>query len=114
MKKQVLSRFRLSTFSVDDYGTSVIRIEKSRMQEVGIHEGNTIKLSEAQSTGAICCSVDDGYVIPNDSEITYINDDPVILPQIRASNLVLQNINRHGAGLIPIDVEKIQTVQSWA
>ncbi|MCH9659174.1 hypothetical protein K0U27_10915 [archaeon] len=51
-------------------------------------------------------------MIPNDSEITYLNDNPVSLPQIRASNLVLQNINRHGAGLIPITVEKIhnQTV----
>ena len=72
-----------------------------------IREGDTVKISGVKNTGAICRSVDDGYVIPNDSEITYLNDDPVILPQIRASNLVLQNINRHGAGLIPITVEKI-------
>ncbi len=102
-----MNRFRLSTFPVDDYDTSVVRIEKSRMQEIGIREGDTVKISGVKSTGAICRSVDDGYVIPNDSEITYLNDDPVILPQIRASNLVLQNINRHGAGLIPITVEKI-------
>ena len=107
MKKQALNRFRLSTFPVDDYDTSVVRIEKSRMQKLGIHEGDTVKISGVQSTGAICLSVDDGYVIPNDSEITYLNDNPVILPQIRASNLVLQNINRHGAGLIPITVEKV-------
>lgn len=102
-----MNRFRLSTFPVDDYDTSVIRIEKNRMQKIGIHEGDTVKISGAQSTGAICRSVDDGYVIPNDSEITYLNVNPVILPQIRASNLVLQNINRHGAGLIPVTVEKI-------
>ena len=92
---------------MDDYDTSVVRIEKSRMKQLGINEGDTVKISGAQSTGAICLSVDDGYVIPNDSEIIYLNDNPVILPQIRASNLVLQNINRHGAGLIPITVEKI-------
>ena len=102
-----MNRFRLSTFPVDDYDTSVVRIEKSRMQKIGIREGDTVKISGVQSTGAICRSVDDGYVIPNDSEITYLNDNPVILPQIRASNLVLQNINRHGVGLIPINVEKI-------
>lgn len=102
-----MNRFRLSTFPVDDYDTSVVRIEKSRMQEMGIHEGDTVKVSGAQSTGAICHSVEDGYVIPNDSEIIYLNENPVILPQIRASNLVLQNINRHGAGLIPVTVEKI-------
>ena len=102
-----MNRFRLSTFPVDDYDTSVVRIEKSRMQEIGIREGDTVTISGGQSTGAICRSVDDGYVIPNDSKITYLNDNPVILPQIRASNLVLQNINRHGAGLIPITVKKI-------
>ena len=102
-----MNRFRLSTFPVDDYDTSVVRIEKSRMQEMGIHEGDTVKVSGAQSTGTICHSVEDGYVIPNDSEITYINENPVILPQIRASNLVLQNINRHGAGLIPVTVQKV-------
>jgi len=106
-----MNRFRLSTFPVDDYDTSVVRIEKSRMQKIRIHEGDTVKISEVQSTDAICRSVDDGYGIPNDSEITYLNDNPVILPQIRASNLVLQNINRHETGLIPITVEKIMTEQ---
>ena len=102
-----MNRFRLSTFPVDDYDTSVVRIEKSRMQKLGICDGDTVKISGVQSTGAICHSVEDGYVIPNDSEITYLNENPIILPQIRASNLVLQNINRHGAGLIPVTVEKI-------
>ena len=83
----VLNRFRLSTFPVDDYDTSVVRIEKSRMQKLGIQEEDTVKISGAQSTGAICLSVDDGYVIQNDSEITYLNDDPVILPRIRAAIL---------------------------
>lgn len=108
MKKQELNRFRLSAFPVDDYDTSVVRIEKSRMQELGIREGDTVRVSGAQSTGAICQSVNDGYVIPNDSEITYLNDNPVILPQIRASNLILQNINCHGAGLIPVTVDKVR------
>ena len=85
--KNVLNRFRLSTFPVDDYDTSVVRIEKSRMQKLGIQEEDTVKISGAQSTGAICLSVDDGYVIQNDSEITYLNDDPVILPRIRAAIL---------------------------
>ncbi|MDH3278842.1 MAG: DUF5643 domain-containing protein [Nitrosopumilus sp.] len=102
-----MNRFRLSAFPVDDYDTSIVRIEKSTMQEMGIHEGDTVKIKGVESTGAICYSVDDGFKIPNDSDITYLNEKPHILPTIRASNHVLQNINRHGAGLITVAVEKV-------
>lgn len=102
-----MNRFRLSAFPVDDYDTSVVRIEKSKMQEIGICKGDTVRIKGVESTGAICYSVDDGFEMPNDSEITYLNEKPEILTSIRASNHVLQNINRHGAGLITVAVEKI-------
>ena len=102
-----MNRFRLSTFLVDDFDTSIVRIEKSKMREIGIRDGDTVKITGMESTGAVCSPIDDGFEMPNDSEITYINDNPVILPPIRTSNFVGRNINRLGVGLIPVTVTKM-------
>ena len=102
-----MERFRMLPPPVDDIDTSIVRIEKSKMQKLGIREGDTVKVSGPQSTGALCLAVKDGFKLPNDSEITYLSDDPVILPAIRVSNFVAANVNVHGSGLIPVDVEKV-------
>ena len=109
-----MNRFRLSACPVDDYDTSVVRIEKSKMQEMGIRDGDTVKITAMESTGAVCHSTEDGFELSNDSEITYFNDNPVVFPSLRVSNFVGQNINRHGAGLIPVTVEKIHDGVSQA
>lgn len=77
------------------------------MNEIGLKDGDTIKISGSTSTGAQCYSVEDGFEMPNDSEITYISPKPMVLPKIRASNIVGQNINSRGSGLIPVRVEKM-------
>ena len=100
-------RFRLSAFPVDDYDTTNARIEKKMMREIGLHDGDTIKITGMESSGAVCRQVEDGFEMPNDSDVTYLSPNPVVLPSIRVSNHVIRNINPHGSGLTPVSVEKM-------
>ena len=92
---------------VDDIDTTIVRIEKNKMQKLGICEGDTVKITGSQSSGAVCLAVEDGFKMSNDSDITYLTADPVILPAIRASNFVVTNVNFRGSGLVPVNVEKV-------
>ena len=102
-----MERFRMLPPLVDDFDTTTVRIEESRMQELGIHNGDTVKIRGMQSSGAVCLAVKDHFKMPNDSEITYLYDPPVILPTVRAGSFVVQNVNLHGSGLIPVSIEKV-------
>lgn len=102
-----MHRFRASAFPVEDYDTTNARIERGRMQEIGVRDGDTIKITGMKSSGAVCRPVEDGFRLPNDSDVTYLSPNPVILPEIRVSNLVAQNITGSGSGLIPVTVEKV-------
>jgi len=103
-----VNRFRVSAFPVDDYDTTNARIEKGRMQEIGVRDGDTIRITGMRSSGAICRPVEDGFKIPNDSEVTYLSPNPTILPGIRVSNHIMRNIIHTSSGLIPVTVEKIR------
>ena len=102
-----MKRFRILPPLVDDIDTTIVRIEKNKMQKLGIREGDTVKITGSQSSGAVCLAVEDGFKMSNDSDITYLTADPVILPTIRASNFVGTNVNFHDTGLIPVNVEKV-------
>lgn len=104
---KIVERFRMLPPLVDDIDTAIVRIEKNKMQKLGILEGDTVKITGSQSSGAVCLAVEDGFKMSNDSDITYLSNDPTILPAIRASNFVGMNVNFHGSGLIPVDVEKV-------
>ena len=92
---------------VDDFDTTTVRIEESRMRELGIRNGDTVRITGMQSSGAVCLAVRDHFKMPNDSEIAYLYDPPVVLPTVRAGSFVVQNINLHGSGLIPVSIEKV-------
>jgi len=77
------------------------------MQEIGLRDGDTIKITGMESSGAVCRPVEDGFKLPNDSDVTYLSPNPAILPEIRVSNLVALNITGTGSGLIPVTVEKV-------
>lgn len=102
-----MNRFRMLPPTVDDLDTTIVRIEKSNMKKIGLRDGDTVKITGMRSSGAVCYAINDGFKMSNDSEITYLSNNPVILPSIRVGNFVGQNINRHGSGLIPLSVEKI-------
>jgi len=102
-----MHRFRLAAVPVDDYDTTNARIERGRMRELGVRDGDTIKITGPKSSGAVCRPVEDGFKLPNDSDVTYLSPDHVILPQIRVSNIVALNITGGGSGLIPVTVEKV-------
>ncbi|MCV0409612.1 DUF5643 domain-containing protein [Nitrosopumilus sp.] len=102
-----MNRFRLLPPTVDDFDTTIVRIGKSQMEKMGLHDGDTVKVTGMKSSGALCYSIDDDFKLPNDSDITYLSENPTILPSLRAGNFVGYNINRHGSGLIPVSVEKV-------
>ena len=102
-----MNRFRMLPPTVDDFDKTLVRIEKNHMNEMGLHNGDTIKITGMRSSGALCYAIEDGFKLQSDSDITYLSDNPIILPTIRGGNFVGYNINHHGAGLIPVTVEKI-------
>lgn len=88
--------------------TTIVRIESSQMQKLGIREGNTVKVTGTANTGATCYSIEDGFSLSSDSDIIYLPENSVVLPQLRPSNFVAENMADHsGAGLIPAKIEKI-------
>lgn len=100
--------YRIHPILADDFDTTTVRIEKSQMQRLGINEGDTVKVMGTKSAGAICRSIDDGFKLPSDSDIIYASKNAAILPQLRPSNFVAENITDHrGSGVIPITLEKI-------
>jgi len=102
-----MNRFRLLPSTVDDFDTTIVRIKKSQMEKIGLHDGDTVKITGMKSSGALCYSMEDDFKLPKDSEITYLSENPTILPPLRAGNFVGYNINFHGSGLIPVSVEKV-------
>lgn len=93
--------------TVDDFDKPLVRIEKSQMNEMGLHDGDTVKITGMRSSGALCYAIEDDFKLESDSDITYLSDNPTILPTIRGGSFVGYNINHHGAGLIPVTVEKV-------
>lgn len=102
-----MGRFRMLPPAVDDFDKTVTRIEKTHMTEMGLHDGDTVKITGMRSSGALCYAMEDGFRLQSDSDITYLSENPTILPTMRGSNLVVNNINHHGTGLIPVTVEKV-------
>ncbi|MCV0391972.1 MAG: hypothetical protein K5790_01620 [Nitrosopumilus sp.] len=102
-----MNLFRMLPPTVDDFDTTIVRIEKSEMEKMGICEGDTVKITGTKSSGAVCYAMEDDFKLPNDSDVTYLSDNPTILPPIRVGMFVAQNINRFSSGLIPVRVEKV-------
>jgi len=102
-----MNRFRMLPPTVDDFDTTIVRIEKSKMEKMGICDGDTVKITGMRSSGAVCYAIDEDFKLLNDSDITYLSNDPIILPTIRGGMFVGQNINRHSSGLISVSVEKV-------
>lgn len=102
-----MNRFRMLPPTVDDFDTTIVRIEKDKMEKMDICDGDTVKITGMRSSGAVCHAIDEDFKLLNDSDITYLSNDPIILPPIRGGMFVGQNINRYGSGLIPITVEKV-------
>ena len=103
-----MNRFRVLPPLVNDLDTTIVRIEYSQMQKLGINEGDTVKITGTANTGATCYPLDDGFKLSNDSDIFYLPENSTVLPQLRPSNFVAENMADHsGAGLIPAKIEKI-------
>ena len=102
-----MNRFRMLPPTVDDFDKTIVRIEKSQMDEMGLHDGDTVKITGMRSSGALCYVIEDGFKLQSDSDITFLSDNPIILPTIRGGSFVGYNINHHGSGLIPVTVEKV-------
>ena len=103
-----MNQFRVYPPLVDDLDTTIVRIEHSQMQRLGIKEGDTVRVTGTANTGAICSSIENDFRISNDSDIFYLSENAQVLPQLRPSNFVAENMADHsGAGLIPAKIEKI-------
>ncbi|QMU55022.1 MAG: hypothetical protein GKS07_09115 [Nitrosopumilus sp.] len=101
--------FRVFPPSADDLLSTTIRIEKSQMERLDIKTGEIVKVTGARTTAATCLPLEDGFSIPNDPEMTYLENTPA-LPQARPGGITMENLNHHRmAGLGPIQIEKVQS-----
>lgn len=103
-----MNEFRPLPPMVDDLETTTIRIEKSQMRRLGINEGDTVKVTGAASTGAVCHSVEDGFKMSSDPDIFYSPEGRGVLPQLHAGGQVLRNLSpRDSVAFAPVSLEKI-------
>ena len=87
--------FRIFPPSPDDLLSTTIRIEKSQMERLGIKTGEIVKVTGTRTTAATCLPIEDGFSIPSDPNITYLENSPV-LPQARPGGITMENLNHRG------------------
>ena len=98
--------FRILPPSPDDLLSTTIRIEKSQMERLGIKIGEIVKVTGARTTAATCLPVEDGFRVPSDPDITYI-ENTTIFSQARPGGITMENLNhRGGEGLGQVRIEK--------
>ena len=104
----VVNEFRPLPPMIDDLEATSVKIEKSQIRRLGINEGDTVKVTGAASTGAVCHSVEDSFKMSSDPDISYSPEGKGILPQLRAGGPVLRNLNPYSStAFIPVSVEKV-------
>ena len=98
--------FRIFPPSPDDLLSTTIRIEKSQMERLGIKTGEIVKITGTRTTAATCLPIENGFSMPSDPDITYLENSHV-LPQARPGGITMENLNhRGGEGLGQVKIEK--------
>ena len=101
--------FRILPPSPDDLLSTTIRIEKSQMERLGIKTGEIVKVTGVRTIAATCLPIDDGFSMPSDPDIIYLENTPV-LPQARPGGITIENLShRGGEGLGQVRIEKTES-----
>lgn len=109
LAKYMKASFRMFPPFADDLLSTTIRIEKSQMERLGVKTGDIVKVTGARTTAATCLPLEDGFSIPSDPDVIYLENTPA-LPQARPGGITMENLNHHRmAGLGPIQIEKVQS-----
>jgi hypothetical protein len=109
LAKYMKAIFRVFPPSADDLLSTAIKIEKNQMERLGIKTGEIVQVTGARITAATCLQLEDGFSIPSDPDMTYLENTST-LPQARPGGITMENLNHHRmAGLGPIQIEKVQS-----
>lgn len=105
----VENQFRIYPPLPDDLKSNVIKIEKSKMDSLGIKTGEIVRVIGTSSTCATCLPLEDKFKNSNDPEIIYVPEISA-LPQARPGGITMENIAKSsGQGLISIEIEKVDS-----
>ncbi|GEM_PF-3928307 len=75
----------------EDFGKTVIRMEKHDMEKHGIKEGEVVRVSGNATTAATCHARDPDHIEPEGSNLEYLNKFQERYPTVRLANTVLSN-----------------------
>jgi len=105
----VENRFRIYPPLPGDLKSNVIKLEKSKMTQLGIKTGEVVRVKGTSSTCATCLPLEDNFEVPNDPKIIYV-PEILPLPQSRPGGITMENIAKSsGQGLISVEIEKTKS-----
>ncbi|MDC8451321.1 MAG: hypothetical protein LV477_00265 [Candidatus Nitrosotalea sp.] len=103
--------FRMQIPHPDDLGTTRIRMEKTHMQKLGIHEGDIVKMIGGRTTYAFCITLDDDHYNPNEKNFVCLDEVSKNVPMIRVSDLTYSNLHNFHIGNL-VELQKSNAVKA--
>ncbi len=102
--------FRVIPSHPDDRGKNRIRVGRDQMRKLGISNGDTVLVTGARTTAAICLP-SDGKRLPHDPEFEFFYDTGTKLPTARLSDITLYNVRDNNL-LSVVQVKKANAVEA--
>jgi len=87
-----------------DSGKTLIRMKKTDMEELGIQNGEIVKLTGGKTTYAFCLEWNDNYDQQNEKNFVCLDASSKNIPIIKTSDLTYSNLqNRHFGNLVELE-----------
>ncbi|MDE1770839.1 MAG: hypothetical protein KGI28_09875, partial [Thaumarchaeota archaeon] len=103
--------FRIQTSHPEDLGKTRIRMEKTRMQQLGIQKGDMVKMTGGKTAYAFCLPWDDNYDDQNERNFVCLDESSKNIPVIRVSDLTYSNLRNFHFGNL-VELQKSNAVKA--
>lgn len=95
--------FRTQTPYPEDSGKTIIRMEKTQMQKLGIEKGNVVQITGGKTTCAFCLPLEPNYDTQDEKKFVFLDESSKSIPMIKPSDLTYANLrNFHFGNLVKI------------
>lgn len=102
--------FRIASFPNNDFGKTIIRIDKKHMQDLGIESGDVVKVVGNRDTAAICLPMEQ-LANQRNPNFIFLDDAAKNIPLITMGNPVCSNVREGGIGRL-VQVSKTRAVEA--
>lgn len=101
----------MQTAHPQDLGKTTIRMKKTHMQELGIQNGDIVKITGGKTTHAFCLQWDDDYDNQNEKNFVCLDESSKKMPVIKISDLTYSNLRNFHFGNL-VELQKSNAVKA--